>query len=552
LFLQAWRKTTLAYPLFHPRSRRQPPFTISRVDFAHEFPSEDDHVEFKSGAGEQPVQDTAVALSNHQGGVILVGVADDGSIRGRPLDAGTADAVHRALSNAHNVGRYDLYSVDVDGIGLTIVSVARREEGFAQTSSGRVLVRRGTRDTSLFGAELQRFINERSVTRFETTLTDVPLASVDHALYAPVASAHDWRSQPPSEERLEEIGFVRDGRLTVAGVLYLVEDPAALLGKTYVEVIRYQDDEASDYDRRDELRGPVDRQLRESVDLVAKELGTEMVVLGLRRYELPRIPAVVLRESVANALAHRSYEASGTPVRIEIRPGSVRVRSPGSLPEPVTVRNIRETNAARNIDVIRVLRRFGLAEDVGRGVDVMQDTMRSEMLDPPEFIDHGHSVEVLLRITSAVAPAERAWIHDLESRGDLEGPDRIVLVHGARGEPLTNSSVRELLHVDAQAARGILQRLRDRGFLNQHGQRGGATYTLASSLSPPAGLRLSPSELADLVVQLAADGPITNTDVRRATGLDRVASLAILDKLVSEGRLVRVGQRRGTRYHRPG
>jgi ATP-dependent DNA helicase RecG len=258
----------------------------------------------------------------------------------------------------------------------------------------------------------------------------------------------------------------------------------------------------------------------------------------------------VLRESVANALAHRSYEASGTAVRIEMRPASVRIISPGSLPEPVTVRNIREANAARNLDVIRVLRRFGLAEDAGRGIDVMQDTMRSEMLEPPEFLDNGHSVEVVLRVRSAVAPVERAWIRELESRGELEGPDRIVLVHGARGESLTNARVRELLQVDAHAARGILQRLRDRGFLIQHGARGGATYAVAGSLRPPAGLRLNPSQLAEVVEGLAAEGPITNADVRRATGLDRVASLNVLDGLVANGRLVRIGQRRGTRYVR--
>lgn len=75
----------------------------------------------------------------------------------------------------------------------------------------------------------------------------------------------------------------------------------------------------------------------------------------------------------------------------------------------------------------------------------------------------------------------------------------------------------------------------------QHGQRGGSTYALARSLRPPAGLRLTPRELDDLVERLADDGPITNSDVRRATGLDRVDSLAILDRLVSDGRLVRTG-----------
>jgi ATP-dependent DNA helicase RecG len=163
----------------------------------------------------------------------------------------------------------------------------------------------------------------------------------------------------------------------------------------------------------------------------------------------------------------------------------VVVRSPGGLPEPVTVENIRETNAARNVVVIRILRALGLAEDAGRGVDVMQDTMAAEMLDPPRFADHGHEVVVELPIRSAVAPGERAWIHELERRGTLGASDRIALVHAACGETLTNKRVRELTATDTHAARDVLHRLRDQGFLEQHGQRGGATYRLSGSLQAP-------------------------------------------------------------------
>ncbi len=64
-----------------------------------------------------------------------------------------------------------------------------------------------------------------------------------------------------------------------------------------------------------------------------------------------------------------------------------------SRTEPVTAENIREASAARNLVVIRLLRALGLAEDAGRGIDVMQDTMAAEMLDPPRFFGHGHGTK---------------------------------------------------------------------------------------------------------------------------------------------------------------
>lgn len=519
---------------------------MSTAEFRAAFPGESQHVEFKTGISGTQIQETAVAFSNADGGVVLIGVRDDGTVAGRALDAGTNDDIHRAMQAARDVGRYSIAQVDVEGRPVCVLSIARRREGFAQTSSAVVKVRQGTRDDGLFGVELARFINERTASRYESTQVDVSLKSIDPMLRSELAKVMRW--ERATADRLREAELAEGDRLTVAGTLYLVRDPTRVLGKAQVELRRYPNDTTMSYDRREELRGPIHRVHEATVARVVDELGTELVVLGTRRYDLPRLPEVVLREAVANALAHRSYEAAGTAVRVEMRPSSVVIRSPGGLPEPVTVENMREARAARNRVVIEALRAFGRAEDEGLGVDLMQDAMVDEMLDPPRFADNGHEVTVELPLRSAVAPVERAWIGELEHRGRLHGADRIALVHAARGEILTNGRVREILSVDADSARETLRRLRGEGFLEQQGNRGGATYRLSGSLRPPAGLRLSAEELGDVVVGIAAAGPIANRDVRAATGLDRAEARALLDRLVTSGRLRRSGERRGTRY----
>jgi ATP-dependent DNA helicase RecG len=524
------------------------PLSLTAEEFTAEFPGESQLVEFKTGLG-QTFRDTVVSFSNTSGGVTLIGVTDDGEIVGRSLDSGTADAVHEAMRAVNDPGRYEIHELLVGDKQIVVIGIATREEGFAQTSNGIVRVRNGTRDDALFGSDLTRFIQDRSSARFESTSIDVSVDAADPAQLSELAAAYGWSSD--IQDRLVEAGFARDGRLTIAGVLFLITRPSEHLGKAVVEVLRYPNDETIDYDRRQELHGPLPDQLREASNAVMTELGTELVVLGVRRYELPRIPEVVVREAVANALAHRSYELNRAAVRIELRPSSVLIASPGRLPEPVTIANMREVNAPRNLVVIDALRRFGLAEDAGRGIDVMEDAMQQEMLEPPRFTESDSGVQVRLPVRSAVAPVERAWVRELERRGALAGPDRLALVHAARGETLTNSRVRTILGVDAAEARQVLQRLRDEGFLEQRGERGGASYHLEGSLRPPAGLRLTEDELSDLVVGLAAGGEISNSDVRAATGLDRTETLAILGRLVGEGRLVRTGERRGTRYSQP-
>jgi predicted HTH transcriptional regulator len=58
---------------------------------------------------------TAVAFSNADGGVMLIGVEDDGAVLGRAADAGTQDDIHRATQAARDVGRYAIHQLNVDG-----------------------------------------------------------------------------------------------------------------------------------------------------------------------------------------------------------------------------------------------------------------------------------------------------------------------------------------------------------------------------------------------------------------------------------------------------
>lgn len=537
-----------SFPPFHPRST-DTPAQLTEAEFADLFPAESNFIERKAGVGQGPVAKAMTALSNTEGGVILIGVRDNGEVAGRSLTDGVENAIHQAALTIHDPGRYRIHGLEVDGKPVTVVSVAKREQGFAQTADGQVLVRRGARSVPLMGAELLALVTSRALVRFDEADSGVPLSAADDELLEDLRLVFRWRVDSVQKRLIDHQLAVTNGspRLTVAGALLLLKEPRSSLGKSYVEVLRFPD-ESVNYDRRVEFGGPVQEQVEAVTAFVRDELGTDLIVSGARRLEVPKIPEVVLREAIANAVAHRSYEELGRSVRVEIRPDGVTIISPGGLPEPVTEENIRETQSARNIHVLGALRRFRLAEDAGRGVDVMQDEMAEALLDPPQFEDQGHSVAVTLPIRGPISPEERAWIIEVERRGEIQAIDRIPLIHAARGEVLTNARVRELLGVDSRDARKSLRRLKEAGFLDQFGQRGGVTYLLSRAVRAPAAFRLTPSELDAFILDLAGEGELTNAKVRAETGLDRVEAFRILDRLVQEGHLERRGERRGAHY----
>lgn len=563
--------------MFHPSSEHEPVTDLTVEQFAAKFPSEGQYIEFKEGASRDRIAEAAVAFSNADGGVILLGVSDDGTTRGIDLDIHAETRLHQTLGQVRDLGTYGIQRFRVAAQSLVAIGVGRRRGGFAQLPSGQVKERRGASNYTLLGIELADFIARRFVRSVELAPTAWRSDDIDPDLADKLAAA--WRWPAPSDsfptllDCLRDNGFLvlnGDGeRLSVAGALFLVTDTGAYLGKPHVEVFRYRDD-GLDYDRRKEFRGQLQDQVGEAARFVGGELGFDLALLGAKRHELDRLPHRVVREAIANAIAHRSYMATNEAVRIELRPDRVVVRSPGGLPDGVTLERLSDQSVPRNVLIIRTLRFFGIAEDAGRGVDLMRDHMALNLMDPPEFEADESSVTVTLRLGSRATPTERAWLANTLTKvldpptrpysvGDhgstssaIEPGDALLLVKAARGEKFSNAVVRELLGVDRGRANKALRRLRDLELLQQRGTGAGSSYTLHPTVATPDGAQHRPRDFEAEILEIAARHPVTNAIVRGYTGLDRVAVVQLFNRLVADGRLERWGTKRGTMYLLPG
>lgn len=551
LFSHNLQDTNMPYPLFHPDRRAQLPTALDSTAFAAEFPGEGEHIEFKQGLSPARVQEAATAFSNTDGGVYLVGVSDAGLVVGIRSPGERAKYLHQAVRDVQNPGRHEVHHLQVEGKDLVMLSVARRQEGFAQTSAGAVLVRRGASNTPLLGADLSRFLARRAFAAFELTPTTIRFDGADAALRRRLCEAYGWADDEVLVDRMVEAGFVTHERsetlLTVAGALVLAPEPHVIGGRAYVDIRRFADGE-SDPDKAWAIHGPVDHQIEQAVTVIEDELGSVSAIVGTRRVELPRLPHRALREAIANAVAHRSYENAGTAIRIELRPTHVAITSPGGPPEPVTIAHIRSQQAARNDRLLGALRRFNLAEDKGLGIDRIEDDMAAELLHAPEFSTDGSFFTVALRLDGVVTPRERAWVRGLVADARLDPRSALVVVTVARQGSVTNSHVRELLGIDSTEARSILQALTREGVLVMSGNRGGAEYHIAAGVGVPARIRHTDAELDEIAVAQAERGRLTNTTLRAETGLAANAARKVLRRLVDRRVIAQNGSKRGTHY----
>ena len=528
---------------------------MTAEDFAKRFPSEGQHVEWKSGPSRKPIQEAVVAFSNADGGVIMLGVGNRGQLFGKPLDDGVEKNLWETLHEIESPGQVELAEVLVGRVRITTITVGQRRQGIAQTSDGRPLIRRGKQNLALKGEQLRRLLTERALLSFDGSPSRWSIDEADPALLVELCDALEidapLHGRALSDAFVQRQLAVSQGHtvaLTNAGALYLIPEASNALGKCYIELFRFQEG-AQEYDRRVAISGTPAQQVRYATAWVAEQIGIDLVVVGLNRYELPRLPTRAIREALANAVAHRDYQLSGSAVEVRVTPREVEITSPGGFIDPITIDNLRTSHSARNRLVIAMLRHFGMAEDAGRGIRVILDEMAADLRAEPVFAENitGH-VTVRLPIESPVAPEERAWVRDQEARGQLQATDRRVLIEAARGVELTNTHVRSLLDVDSHRARQSLQRLRDAGFLEQDGIKGGARYRLASTINPPAGIPLSKKELRSMVLKMARDGSITNRFLRSQLGLSRYQALDLLRELLEDNLLEMRGAKRGTYY----
>jgi len=545
----------MAFPLFHVAGPARRPATLSPERFARAFPGESEHVEFGRTLLAEHVHENVTAFSNSDGGVILVGVRHDGAVVGQDASEATLERLHGIIAQVRDPAGYTLHALTVGGTPIVVIAVGRRDDGFAQTPDGRLLVRRGASNVRLLGPELAQFVAARRPALREARAVGPTFADAHPDLVEAVRRSRGW-TVVKLPERFSEAGLLtaprRDAPLTVAGALVVLPDASGTLGLGGVEVVRFDDDGGPRAPRT--LTGPAHVLVDEASRTVLEALGTDSVTVREQPHELPRLPERAVHEVIANAVIHRSYEPGTGPVRVEIRPDGVVVRSPGSLPGAVTLDNLRQQHAPRNPALAETLLRLGVTEPPGRGVDVIEEEMASHLLPAPRFADDGEHVTVELSAASAASPQERAWVAEMSrraaesERGPLADADRALLLLALRGEVLTNAKVRDAIDVDVPTARLALQGLRDRGLLQQTGLQGGAAYVLTEGLAPLAGPRLALRQLQKVVLQLALRGGVTNEMIRERSNLSRRETEKLLGELVAAGRLVRRGERRGTYY----
>jgi ATP-dependent DNA helicase RecG len=537
-------------------------------------------VEFKSDRkrlADRELVAAVVCLANTEGGEIYLGVEDDGSITGLHSAHGDPAGLAAMVAN-HTIPPVAVKAALLREDAKTVmkVSVSKSRQLIA-TSDGMLQRRKVGADGR---PECVPFYPHEFFQRH------AELGLLDYSAL-PVSAATMRDFDPLERERLRQcvdryggdkalaglsdqeldaaLGLARRAHgkpmPTVAGLLLLGRE-AAIREHLPTHEVAFQVLEGTDVRVNDFYRMPLLKTFERIQDQFAARVVEQELQVGLFRVPVPNYDQRAFREALVNALIHRDYTRLGA-VHVRWESDDVIVSNPGGFVEGVTLDNLLVVEPRpRNPALADAIKRIGLAERTGRGIDLIyQGLLRYGRPAPDYSRSSPNSVVVVLPGGSSDLDLLR-MILDEERRigGRLPVEAMIALANLRRERRLDTRTLAAAIQRDEASARSVLERLVEAGLVEAHGSTKSRTYTLSAHLYRKAG------QAGDYVRQTAFDsiqqeqmvmqfvekhGQITRKEVVSLCRLNEDQAAYILRKLRRGRSLELVGSGRGAYYRTP-
>ncbi|WP_319579493.1 RNA-binding domain-containing protein [uncultured Methanospirillum sp.] len=519
-----------------------------------------------------------VAMANTDGGVLLLGVEDDGTVTGIPNRSGTGiDPVKiRAMIYTKTVPNINtrISVVPVDDVQVVSIEVDQHPE-ICSTSQGKALHRiietQGKPQSVPFYPRdhLSRRIQIQSIDLTAEQVPDLGFDAFDPVAFAWIRRIIKARKGENTLLELTDEELVKALKLveTKDGVLIPNYAGLLLLGKeeiitTYLpthEVFFQVLDERGDVRLNDVFHGPLSRVLQEIEDRFNARNAEREVIVGLFRVPIPDYSSEGFREAMMNAILHRDYAKSG-PVFIQWQTDHILITNPGGFPEGVTLDNILvHEPKPRNPRLAEVFRRIGLVETTGRGVDKIYIGQITYGRPIPDY-SRTDSNAVRVVLPGGESSLEfAALVFEQDRNGKSLKLDELLILNALHSERrITTAEAGNLTQKGLNSAKATLERLIERGLVQGVGEKGGRHYIL----SPRVYKRLNESSAyvrakgfdriqqeQMIITWLKEHGKITRSGVMDLCTLTGSQASKLLNKMVENYPSVQQkGTRKGTYY----
>lgn len=421
--------------------------SLTELDRWLAAPRENEHLEFKEAKHQYDTTKLfryCVALANERGGKLVLGVADKPPRRvvGSSAFPNLGDIQSRILDKlGFRVDAEELMHADGR---LVIFHVPSRPVGTAYSVDGAYLMRSGEETVAMTEDHLRAIFNEGKPD-WLSEIAKSGLSAADVVQLLDTQSYFDLLKLPYPATREAVLDRIqREHLIDVSDTGFEITNLGAILFAKHLEdfegvgrkaprVIVYEG--AGKLDTRLDKLGVKGYAVGFSglVGFVNSQIPSNEVIEKALRQQVKMFPEIAIRELIANALIHQDFAETGASVMVEIYPDRIEISSPG-VPFIKPERFIDEYQS-RNERLADVMRRVGICEEKGSGIDKVIFAAEFYQLPAPDF-------RVSDRRTTAVVFAHKPL--DAMDRSDrVRACYQHCCLRYVMNEKMSNQSLRE-------------------------------------------------------------------------------------------------------------
>ena len=545
---------------------------------AHEYGKETSSLEFKSDLKRLPdddLLDAVVALANSDGGTVYLGVEDDGTPTG--IDKVHQDAVGLSAMIANRTVPPVSARAQIVGTEKTPVMQidVPKSRSVVSTKSGKVLRRRmkvdGTPESvPMYPYEIATRLSDLG--RLDFSAQPVPDATRDD--FDPLerdrlrriigtyqSSVRNLLELTDEElEKSLQLTVTVDGKTmpTLTGLLLLGKGESL---KRFVPTHRasFQVMSGTDIKVNQDYAGPLLKTIEQINDMFSPWNPSAELSVGLFSMMVPEFDHRAFREALVNAFGHRDYTLLGR-VRVQLDDAGLTIANPGGFVEGINIHNLLTAEPyGRNPCLMDALKRTGLAERTGRGIDrIFEGALNYGRPLPDYSRSNRRGVSVLLPRSVPDKAFVELLAEERERSGKSMSLDGLLILDKLKSERRCGFDVLSgSLDMSDQRLRTVLGQLTEAGLVESAGVGARRTYMLGAKVYRRSGRAMDYVRQSDidrvrypeLIIKLMHEQKsVSKNDVMELLHLEGNQAYYQLRKLVLEGRAKKVGSGRNVRY----
>ncbi len=384
---------------------------------------ENSGVEFKSDTiPNHQLAKEIVAFSNLSGGIILLGVDDNGEVSGITKD-NLEEWIVTICRDKIRPAITPFYEVIRDYEPSKNIAVVRITRGYDvhslwHNNNHKYYLRVGSQSREADQGELRRLFQQRGAVRAEklpvsgTRITDLDRRRLrDYFCRIREQEVPDDNDEKDWSNLLINTEIMTEEAVSVGGLLLFGNLPNKFLPYAGISAWAFYGTE-KDYATRESttLRGPMIPLFNSNGEIVENGLVEQFVefvnrnvrktskIVGGRRIDKTVYPDEVIREGIINALIHRDYLLTGTDIESGIYSDRLEIVSPGKLPNGITPEKMRVgTRSCRNELIKAVMQDYAYLEHMGMGIPrKIISGMRNHNGTVPALIEDGERFKLCL------------------------------------------------------------------------------------------------------------------------------------------------------------